>query len=229
MDKELACDLSNPESPKDPTEAMFRWLEKTAGIPSEFFAQLALDSDWVFLIKWHAVLETCVNHMLTAHFKNPDLNDVFKELQMSNFKTGKMAFVKKCKLLSEKYSRFVQVLSEMRNNAVHEIKNFGFTFSAYLESITDKRKRANWLSDISIAFREEIEACGQKFSPSELSSIIPRTAIDLGCMLIAWSAFEKHTLASIESIEEKMMRMTYDAVIKKPALSALLEESNPKK
>ena len=123
-------------------EALEQHMSKFADIPSNFLRNSSKDSDWMSLIKWHALLETCLNQLLSAHFKTPELNRIIARLEMSNTKTGKIAFATACGLLTPDMRAFIQKLSEMRNYAVHDIKNFNFTFSSYAESIDTNDRRA---------------------------------------------------------------------------------------
>ena len=68
------------------------WIHKRHGIPPEFFDKLAAEDDWTFIIKIHAVLETCANQVLVAYFHKPQLQKVFARLDMTNPKIGKIAF-----------------------------------------------------------------------------------------------------------------------------------------
>ncbi len=119
-------------------------MAEVGGLPETFLEDMHFeDSDWLILIKCHALLETCVNRMLALHFGIPEASNAFTRLEMSNPKTGKMAFVSACNLLPKNARVFIQKLSEMRNFAVHDIKNLDFTFRSYMDAI-DIKDRPAW-------------------------------------------------------------------------------------
>lgn len=163
---------------------LFAWIENQIGLPASFFNQLAQDNDWLFIIKWHAVLETCVNHLLLAHFKKPEAADAFARLEMSNFKSGKMAFVSACELLPKPMRTFIQRLSEMRNYAVHDVKHFDFTFNEYRDQVVKQDEKPAWRKAIAFAVKKEDgETC------VAIADTVPRAAINLGCYFVVSEIF----------------------------------------
>jgi len=69
--------------------------------PVKEFGEIAKGDklDWSFVIKLHALLETAVSQLLVHALGGEELVDVFSALEMSNIKTGKLAFVKTLGLL----------------------------------------------------------------------------------------------------------------------------------
>ncbi len=100
------------------------------GLPASFMMDLySGKDDWSLIIKLHAVVEGVTTYLLTEHFEEKSLRDVFANLDLSNKKSGKVAFAKALDLLSEDARRFISCLSEVRNYLVHGIENVGFTLN----------------------------------------------------------------------------------------------------
>jgi hypothetical protein len=55
---------------------------------------------------------------------------------MSNFSTGKIAFADRLGLIDSDSRRFIQKLSEMRNDFVHSVSFVGTTLEAYIASLS---------------------------------------------------------------------------------------------
>jgi hypothetical protein len=80
----------------------------------------------------HGFVEAAVSHLLLTRLNNPALAKIIPKLETNNARTGKLAFVKAYKLLSDDACLFVNVLSEVRNRAVHDIKHFDIVnYSVY--------------------------------------------------------------------------------------------------
>ena len=75
-------------------EESLRRIEIDCGLPEGFCFGLLHEQSWSFVIKLHAILEAAVSQLLVNVFDRKELSKVFAELQMSNFKTGKLAFVR---------------------------------------------------------------------------------------------------------------------------------------
>src|SRR5208283_2682599 len=89
-------------------------LETKLNLEKGFFFKITDEDDWSFIIKLHALIEAAVSHLLTDVLGREELSDVFAELEMSNKKRGKLAFVRALNLLDEDDRRFISKLSELR-------------------------------------------------------------------------------------------------------------------
>lgn len=117
-------------------------IENAFGLPRGFIDDLKNDNDWSLIIKSHALLESACADMLCHYFGRYELADVFAQLEMSNKKYGKAAFISSLGLLSQKERSFISDLSELRNLIVHNASNVQFSLTNYLASISlDRRKR----------------------------------------------------------------------------------------
>lgn len=165
-------------------EEIVAWLHTGLGVPEELFDKLKEETDWGFLVKWHAILETAVNHLLATHFKKPEAALAFARLEMSNPKTGKMAFVTACDLLPQQQRIFIQKLSEMRNDAVHDIKNFNFSFADFRHRKIKPDERKTWQKQISFVLPLE----GKEMA----GNAILRRRVEIGCARIIVEIFHRH-------------------------------------
>ena len=118
-------------------------LERDCDLPSGFCLGLLRESDWSFVIKLHALLETAVSQLLIYSLARKELADVFASLEMSHSKTGKLAFVKALGLLPKAHLDFIRALSELRNQLVHRVKNVGFEIIGYFSVERSKRSAAD--------------------------------------------------------------------------------------
>jgi energy-converting hydrogenase A subunit M len=114
-------------------------LEETLGIEVGFFNKLSDEEDWALIIKLHALIESAVSELLTAAFNNTSLKDTFSMLELSNKRTGKMAFINALGLLGDAERRYISSLSELRNKLVHNIKNVNYQLHEEVEKM-DKQQ-----------------------------------------------------------------------------------------
>ncbi|MCG7585650.1 hypothetical protein [Photobacterium sp. OFAV2-7] len=117
-------------------------LEHQLSLPVGFFEALLTEDDWSFVIKLHALIEGAISHLLITHIDEPNLATTIAHLELSNTRTGKMAFVKSMTLLEKDSRRFITSLSELRNQLVHNISNISFSFKGLLSNYTEKEKDA---------------------------------------------------------------------------------------
>lgn len=113
--------------------AFDKWLESTLGFSFGTFDEGR--NDWTIAIRLHAMIETALNHMLTTHFKIPELAEVFAKMDTSDMKRGKLAFVMRLKLLPREHIEFIQKFSELRNFLVHNAGNFKLKLTEYPSKI----------------------------------------------------------------------------------------------
>jgi len=125
-----------------PLKDTLKEFEVELGLPTGFTYSLIEQDDWSFIIKSHALLESCVSYLLTGVFKEPDLNDVFSRLDMSDSRSGKLAFAKAVGVLDKESRSFIRKLSEIRNFVVHSIKNVNFEFDTYVNGLDPNQKRS---------------------------------------------------------------------------------------
>ena len=166
-----------------------KWLQDNVGISRSLLDSLDADDDWTFVIKMHGILEAALNHLLLVRLDNPTLARTISRLETSNARTGKLAFIKAYGLLKDNACLFVQTLSEIRNRAVHDVKNFDLKLRNYLASL-DSQQLKKWKT-----------AMGSWIvgTPSELllnfSVSHPRQAIFNCCMMIIITSYAEQLKA----------------------------------
>jgi len=132
-------------------------LEEAFGLPPRFIDNLINDDDWSLVIKSHALLESACADMLCHYFGKYELADIFAQLDMSNKKYGKAAFISSLNLLSKPERRFISELSELRNELVHNASNVAFSLQNYFSNLTKERQER-----LSAAFNLRLERISTK-------------------------------------------------------------------
>jgi len=113
-------------------------LESIIGVERGFFNRLQDEDDWSFVIKLHAVFEAIVTHLLTYHFQEESLVDLFARLELSNKTTGKIAFMKAIGWMGKDNRRYISSLSELRNALVHDVRNCSFDLKEMVSKYSEK-------------------------------------------------------------------------------------------
>lgn len=117
-------------------------LESIIGVEPGFFDRLQDEDDWSFVIKLHAVFEGIVTHLLTYHFQEKSLADLFARLELSNKTTGKIAFMKAIGWMGKDNRRYISSLSELRNALVHDVRNCSFDLKEMVSKYSEKELKA---------------------------------------------------------------------------------------
>lgn len=113
-------------------------LESKIGVEPGFLDRLRDEDDWSFIIKLHAVFEAVVTHLLTYHFQEKSLADLFARLELSNKTTGKIAFMKAIGWMGKDNRRYISSLSELRNSLVHDVRNCTFDLKEMVSKYSEK-------------------------------------------------------------------------------------------
>jgi hypothetical protein len=109
--------------------------EKRLGIREGLFDALLRESDWSFVIKLHAFLEGATSHALAKCLGDERLASVFANLEMSDTKRGKLAFLDVLDILDSPRRGYIRALSELRNRLVHQVANVDFNLSSHLQAL----------------------------------------------------------------------------------------------
>jgi hypothetical protein len=153
-----------------------RELIAEIGLPTEFLPGLMADSDWSFVIKLHALIEAAVTHALVVHSGKDEASEVFANLELSNAKTGKLAFSKVFLNLESEDRRFIRSFSELRNSLIHDIRNVSFTLSGYFSGLPIEKQRS-FVRDFGyVDYDDE--------SPSGLDKVIAQACSDLRRLML---------------------------------------------
>jgi uncharacterized protein YjgD (DUF1641 family) len=126
--------------------------EKELGLPEGFYNALLKEDDWSFVIKLHALLEASVVRAIKVQPGLEKLEPVIARLEMSGSQTGKVVILKALDILNAEERRFINSLSQLRNELVHNISNVSFKFAEHVGRF-DKQQRKSFIS--TYAFVED--------------------------------------------------------------------------
>ncbi len=178
--------------------AGLRLFETELELPQGFLDRLAVEDDWSFVIRAHALVEATITHLLSAAV-DPRLRDCFERLEVSNAEYGKMRFAGALELVSGAERKFVRVLSELRNRTVHDIRQVSFTFDGYLDAM-DKNQRA--------AFVDALAGTADEGSERELFRTLvmkePRIAVWAATMQVLSRAIDQARRSKALSVLREM-------------------------
>lgn len=183
-------DMSD-EPPKDEQgpQGDFDWAQDLGISPN--FLPPKKDSDWVFVIKLHAIIETAMNRLLQAFFnayrRDVDQKGILKfitSLETSGESVSKLALLSALNLLPPEMKKYVRTLSEVRNRLVHDPRNYDFTFASHVEGL-DTNQRANWESAMLTLLHDPLVADGME--PRQTLRKEPRYVAFANAMLIVLS------------------------------------------
>lgn len=107
------------------------YFHRVWGTPKGTVTAFDKESDWTIVLKLHAFLESTLNKRITDEIGKPALAPVIAKLNTSGMETGKIAFASALGILSEKDIDFVMRLSRLRNELVHNVDGFKFSFRDY--------------------------------------------------------------------------------------------------
>ncbi|MDH3672581.1 MAG: hypothetical protein OES46_15730 [Gammaproteobacteria bacterium] len=177
-------------------------LTKALGMPGGFYFNLIRQDDWSFIIKLHALIEAAITHLLVEATNNKELEDIFSRLELSNMKTGKLAFAHKYDLIDKQTITFIRTISEIRNEFVHKIGNVGLKLDKYLSSLS-KDKRNNFYSAVLMGTPDQIEINGESVSVKQFISENPKQHIWMVSMYLLEDIYQtQQTTAKEHSYTE---------------------------
>ena len=149
-------------------------LSKDLELPAGFLTNLLLEeSDWSFIVKAQAILETAVTSLLVAHLGRPELEDVIAEqLEMSQ----RIKMLSALHLCSPEQREMMRRLGNLRNKLAHTAQGTLFSLPEYLK---DKAARANFWKAFGINWAPTPEAKLKAIEDGlpEFVALSPRLAI----------------------------------------------------
>jgi hypothetical protein len=200
------------------------WLPKTLGVSEEFVARIERDDDWTFIIKIHALIEAGLNHAITKVVNKPELADIISQLDTGDRRYGKLAFAEALEILSKQERGFIRILSKLRNDLVHKIKNVDFVFSTWLQPM-QSAARKSLIETISAGVTESVTHEGKTMSNVQFCDRYPRQAILANAMGIILHVHLWHERAEVTRLKEQLaslhLKMAEAEESSKP------QESNP--
>jgi hypothetical protein len=181
-------------------------LEEELSIPAGFLQAIYKEDDWSFVIKGHAFLEAAATHLLTSLAGDRKLEKVFSNLELSNTKTGKLAFLKALSNLSKSERRLIRQFSELRNMLVHDISQASFNLKDYALSLDTKQKQSFVKSFSYFLTGGEIDLKDKKTSVEEYVIKEPKKSIWFSLILLLGIIYLLHDTARIKQENEVLKR-----------------------
>ena len=114
-------------------------LERELSLKEGFLIKLKDEDDWSFIIKLHAFIEAAVSHLLSKALGQDKLLGIFTRLELGNKQTGKIAFIKALDLLEKTDRRFIDELSKLRNEIVHNVSKVSFDLIEYVNNLNPEK------------------------------------------------------------------------------------------
>jgi len=119
----------------EPEESVAR-LEAELALPRGFFRRLLeTEDDWSFVIKLQALVEAALSHHLRATAPGATWLAAFPKARV----TDKVKFASALELFNEGEAYFIRILSEIRNDFVHDVRKAGMSLVDYVAAMDDKR------------------------------------------------------------------------------------------
>jgi hypothetical protein len=175
-------------------------LERELGMPTDWFRSLLKEeSDWSFVIKLHALLEAALVHVINAKLSRPELRELVERLSMGG-RVSKTAFGKALKVLEPKHERFIEALSSIRNDCIHDVRNVAFKFAGYVEGLEPK-KQQRLLSTFGDFLVDEIPLGDKKIPRDDFVRRGTRAAFWLAATLVLAELYLEKELADILAME----------------------------
>jgi hypothetical protein len=165
------------------------------GLPTSLIESLPEGSDWLFVVKIHAMIEASLNHLI-VHALGGDkrLSEMISKLDTGDRSRGKMAIIKALELLPKSARQFITILSKLRNDLVHDITQFDFTFDDWMSKMPSAEKKT---------FRESLSFTSPSFGDDEThGKIRTRISVEKPRLAILFQSLEIIGLSADYSMEK---------------------------
>jgi hypothetical protein len=201
-------------------------FEKELHVPDGFLSGLIEEDDWSFVVKLHALIEAAIARMLTSRLDESRLDNIIATMPLSDFRTGKIAYVQSLGLLPVEHRRWIQKLSELRNDCVHDVANVNMSLSEYFSNLPASaskgyRKAFCWgysdASEITMQVSEDLfDARAVIMGLAVISwAYVQKITIWLGGILLIREIYEATEVGRFEAamsrIERQMLRILHEA------------------
>jgi hypothetical protein len=170
-------------------------LEVDIGLPGGFFFRLLQEGDdWSFVIKTHALVEAAVSHLLAEVLGDPRLLDVFTLLELSDARTGKVAFAKLLGCLDAEERQTIRKLSELRNQLVHDVSRANFELESWAGGL-DKNQLKEFMAAFGPTIAGTVTFGEVEVPATDFFRDNPRVSIWLACFLLLSLIYGRKDLA----------------------------------
>ena len=173
-------------------------LEQDLHVSPGFFRELLEQGDdWSFVIRIHALVEAAVSHLLAEVIGHPEMVSLFAQLELSNAKTGKLAFAKELSCLESSERLTIRKLSELRNQLVHNVSNVSFDFRQWAAGLDSNQ--AKQYCEAFGPLEETVEIGGKQITGVNLFKKHPREFVWMACLFLLSLIYQRKDLARRES------------------------------
>jgi hypothetical protein len=178
-----------------------RALEAEIGLPPGFFAGIAREDDWSFVIKLHALIEHCVTSLIVRRTKGLGLDRVVGQLRFNDIKTGKLAVARDLQLLSPEYVDFIRAVCEIRNAFVHYVDFLAMPLSKYIEKHSSRTNLARRVCRLMAA---EASLRGHTLPATTLFDQHPKVALQIAAMALLADIYLGHERVRLARDQEQL-------------------------
>ncbi len=175
--------MDAPEGKELANKALGKWLHQKTGIPLKIIHGIDKADDWTFVITLHAMLESVLNNLILKKLGFPELREIIAHFDTGDRQKGKLMWAKVLGLLPEKSRAFIRILSKVRNDIVHNVSAFGFSFSEWIEKLP-KADFKNLKDSYSDSLKERFTWKGELVSRDDALMKHPRDMIFAGAIII---------------------------------------------
>src|SRR5438067_2006592 len=100
---------------------VMRTMAKVCGLREDFLTDLLFveSSDWSFVIKAHALLESVVCQLLAVHLQKPALEEFLAQVVEME---GRISMLKALEITTDDERKMMRALGRLRNTLVHNAK-----------------------------------------------------------------------------------------------------------
>ncbi|QCF26718.1 hypothetical protein [Hydrocarboniclastica marina] len=179
-------------------------FEEKMGLPKDFYMSLLSEGDWSFLIKLHALFEAAASHILTIRLGNGRLEGPFSYLELSNKNYGKATLLKELGAITGDQKKFIQALSELRNQLVHKIGNVAFSLDEHVERM-NKDQLKSFASKFGHTFDDPMSIQGQSVSRVKFVKENPKLAIWVTASDVLACILVEETFAEVEKAKRELL------------------------
>lgn len=154
-------------------------MEAELGLKKGFYWDLyKKDDDWSFIIKLHALVETAVSLLLSIRAEDAVLHTLLN-LNLHG-RVSKMRLLNDFFPAVSEIKGYIQGLSELRNQFVHDVTKTNILLKEYVQSLKGQRKQ-NFIKRFSLSVADQPTGPdGKIYEQAEFVELYPREALLFG-------------------------------------------------
>jgi len=148
---------------------------------NSYLDDLTTDSDWSFVIKAQALVESITTNAILANIGDNRLRKTVEVMPLVGEEASKLAIAKSLGLLTKAQRRFIKKLASLRNKLAHRADCADFTFDEFFGGFNDGDKR-DWQESVTwFANTKELK---EKWKHIAIDD--PRNTIYVGIFILVW-------------------------------------------